>query len=69
MSVKKEKRGGKRKNSGRKSYSSQRKRQSISITLPPYLIRWMDKRPESRAKLIEKAMKKHFEILDPTIYQ
>ena len=69
MKEKKQSHGGKRKNSGRKAIPVNIKKQIFSLALPPYLIRWMDKRPESRAKLIEKAMKKHFEISDPTIYQ
>ena len=68
MSEKKQSRGGKRKNSGRKALHPQAKRQTASITLPPWLLRWMDKRPESRAKLIEKAMKNTFELSDPSIY-
>ena len=68
MKKKEQSHGGKRKNSGRKSIPTNLKKQVFSLALPPYLIKWMDKRPESRAKLIEMAMKKQYEILDPTIY-
>ena len=68
MKKKEQSHGGKRENSGRKAIPTNMKKQVFSLALPPYLIRWMDKRPGSRAKLIEVAMKNHFELSDPTIY-
>lgn len=38
------------------------KKQAISLKLPPYLIRWMDRQPESRAVLIETALTHWYQI-------
>jgi len=32
------------------------KKTAISIKLPPHLIEWLDRQPESRPELIEKAL-------------
>jgi hypothetical protein len=66
MKDKKQNHGGKREGSGRKSIPANLKKQLFSLALPPYLIRWMDNQPESRAKLIEISLKKQYEISDPT---
>lgn len=38
------------------------KKAAISVKLPPYLIEWMDRQPESRAVLIETALCSHYQI-------
>jgi len=38
------------------------KKAAKSIKLPPYLIEWMDRQPESRAVLIETALCSHYQI-------
>ena len=38
------------------------KKTPISIKLPPYLIKWMDRQPESRAVLIETALNGFYQI-------
>ncbi len=38
------------------------KKQSLHIKLPPYLIEWMNRQPESRAVLIETALNFHYQI-------
>ncbi|MGZ8173403.1 MULTISPECIES: hypothetical protein [Methylobacter] len=38
------------------------KKAAVSIKLPPYLIEWMDRQPESRAVLIEIALCSHYQI-------
>lgn len=38
------------------------KKKPISIKLPPYLLDWMDRQPESRASLIETALSFHYQI-------
>ncbi|MGZ5009692.1 MAG: hypothetical protein ACXV74_01885 [Methylobacter sp.] len=38
------------------------KKTPVSIKLPPYLIQWMDRQPESRAVLIETALNGFYQI-------
>lgn len=38
------------------------KKTAISVKLPPWLIEWMDRQPESRAVLIETALSSYFQI-------
>lgn len=38
------------------------KKTPISLKLPPYLIEWMDRQPESRAILIETALNGWYQI-------
>jgi len=38
------------------------KKKSIHLKIPPYLIDWLDRQPESRAVLIEVALNSHFQI-------
>lgn len=38
------------------------KKQAISLKLPPYLLEWLDRQPESRAVLIETALNGWFQI-------
>ncbi len=38
------------------------KKRAISIKLPPYLIEWLDRQPESRPELIEQALCEYFQI-------
>ncbi|MGZ4979633.1 MAG: hypothetical protein ACXV8O_21075 [Methylobacter sp.] len=38
------------------------KKTAVSIKLPPYLIAWMDRQPESRAVLIETALCSYYQI-------
>jgi hypothetical protein len=40
------------------------KKIAVSIKLPPYLIEWMDRQPESRAVLIETALNEYYQIPD-----
>lgn len=38
------------------------KKRAISLKLPPYLLAWMDRQPESRAILIETALIDYYQI-------
>jgi len=38
------------------------KKVAISVKLPPWLIEWMDRQPESRPKLIETAIENWYQI-------
>jgi len=38
------------------------KKKTISLALPPYLIEWMNRQPESRAVLIETAICSWYQI-------
>jgi len=38
------------------------KKQAISLKLPPYLLEWLDRQPESRAVLIETALTGWYQI-------
>jgi hypothetical protein len=49
--------GGKRKGAGRPALPDNKKKAGIYVKLPPDLIVWMDKQDESRAVLIEKALR------------
>lgn len=40
----------------------QDKKSAISLKLPPYIIEWMDRQPESRAVLIETALNGWYQI-------
>lgn len=50
-------RGGKRKGAGRPVLTAEKKKVAINVKLPPDLIAWMDKQYQSRAVLIEKAVR------------
>jgi len=47
---------------GRKSKLD--KKTQINLKLPPGLIAWLDRQPESRAKLIETALVQYYQIPD-----
>lgn len=55
-------RGGKRKGAGRPALPPGEKKAGVYVKLPPDLITWMDKQSESRAVLIEKALRKTYKI-------
>lgn len=38
------------------------KKKQLGIKLPPYLIEWLNRQPESNAKLIETALVSHYQI-------
>jgi hypothetical protein len=59
--------GGKREGAGRKPSPPALLKIPISIKLPRWLVEWMDKRPESRAVLIEDALEKQHGIEHPDI--
>ena len=54
--------GGKRDGAGRKPLPSALLKIPISIKLPRWLVEWMDTQPQSRAVLIEEALKKQHKI-------
>jgi len=57
--------GGKREGAGRKPAAPHLKKMPISVALPQWLLDWMDTRPESRAVLIEEALRKRHKIKPP----
>lgn len=57
--------GGKRKGAGRPAMEKGEKKKGVFIALPPWLIEWMDNQPESRALLIEKSIKKVYQVENP----
>lgn len=57
--------GGKREGAGRKPSPPELKKEPISVKLPKWLIEWMDAQPDSRAVLIEEALKRQHKIKPP----
>jgi hypothetical protein len=57
--------GGKREGAGRKPSPPELLKVPVSIKLPRWLIEWMDAQPESRAVLIENAMRKQHKLKPP----
>lgn len=57
--------GGKREGAGRKPSPPELLKAPISIKLPRWLIEWLDTQPESRAVLIEDAMRRRHKIKPP----
>jgi len=45
------------------------KKSQIGLKLPPGLIAWMDRQPESRAKLIETALIEYYQIPDYSLFR
>lgn len=58
-------RGGKREGAGRPLTPPLLKKAPISLKLPRWLIEWMDDQTESRAVLIEDALKRRHKINPP----
>lgn len=54
--------GGKREGAGRKLMPERLKKRPISLKLPGWLIDWMDQQDESRAVLIEQALRRVHKI-------
>jgi len=52
--------GGARKGAGRPALADNKKKAGIYVKLPPDLISWMDAQKESRAVLIEKAVREKY---------
>jgi len=59
-------RGGNREGAGRKPLPAAIKKAAISLKLPRWLIDWMDEQEQSRAVLIEEALRKAHKIKPPT---
>lgn len=57
--------GGKREGAGRKPSPPELLKVPVSIKLPRWLIELMDAQPESRAVLIEAAMRKQYKLKPP----
>ena len=57
--------GGKREGAGRKPMAPKLKKMPMALKLPQWLIEWMDTQPESRAFLIEEALRKMHKIKPP----
>ena len=57
--------GGKREGAGRKPAPPMLKKEPISLKLPRWLIEWMDDQQESRAVLIEDALKRRHKLKPP----
>lgn len=58
-------RGGARLGAGRKPVPAELKKEPISIKLPKWLIDWMDTQEDSRANLIEEALRRQHGIQPP----
>lgn len=59
--------GGAREGAGRKPAPPMLKKEPISLKLPRWLIEWMVDQPESRAVLIEDALKRRHKIKPPDV--
>lgn len=57
--------GGARQGAGRKPAQPMLKKEPCSVKLPRWLIEWMDSQPESRAVLIEDALKRRHKLKPP----
>ena len=57
--------GGKREGAGRKPAAPHLKKTPIAVALPQWLLDWMDTQAESRAVLIEEALRKRHKIKPP----
>lgn len=57
--------GGKREGAGRQPAPPLLKKEPISVKLPKWLIDWMREQPESRAVLIEEALKRRHKLKPP----
>lgn len=55
--------GGKREGAGRPALPDSEKKAGVYVKLPPWLIAWLDSQPESRAVLIEKAIRKAYKVV------
>lgn len=55
--------GGARKGAGRPALPDNERKAGVYIKLPPWLIAWLDSQPESRAVLIEKAIRKAYKVV------
>lgn len=58
-------RGGAREGAGRKPALPMLKKEPIGLKLPRWLIEWMDAQPESRAVLIEDALRRRHKLKPP----
>lgn len=61
--------GGKREGAGRKPAHPLLKKEMISLKLPRWIINRLYEEPESRAVLIEKALKERFGWIQPDVKQ
>jgi len=52
--------GGKREGAGRPALPVGKKKVAINVKLPPDLIAWMDEQDQSRAVLIERAVREKY---------
>ena len=57
--------GGKRKGAGAPTKPANLKKNQINVKLPQWLLDWMAEREESRAVLIEEALKKVHKLKTP----
>jgi len=57
--------GGKREGAGRKPTAPHLKKMPIAVALPQWLLDWMGTQAESRAVLIEEALRKRHKIKPP----
>lgn len=57
--------GGKREGAGRKPVEPEMKKVQLGLKLPVWLLNWMDDQPESRAVLIENALREKHQIAPP----
>lgn len=56
-------RGGKREGSGAPPLPPGKKKKAVLVTLPPDLVDWMDRQPESRGVLIEMAVREKYGVV------
>lgn len=54
--------GGARKGAGRPALADSKKKVGVYVKLPPDLIAWMYEQPESRAVIIEKAVREKYGV-------
>jgi len=58
--------GGARKGAGRPALPDNERKAGVYVKLPPWLIAWLDAQLESRAVLIEKALRRVHKLKPPT---
>lgn len=66
MTVNNSSHGGRRPGAGPPRKPPEIKKVPVSLKLPRWLIEWLDGRPESRAALIEEALKGQYGLKAPT---
>ncbi|SFO08919.1 hypothetical protein [Xenorhabdus japonica] len=65
MGDKLELRGGKRAGAGRPPIDKNLRKMPVTIKIPKWIIDWLNEQPETKVRLIENAIIKHYNISPP----